>query len=279
MLYLPRCRLVLAASILLNHIHLALAVCTNFTFITNIVEAVDGIANRWTQEVDFVSCPTSLNRPCQIPVGEYNITLPTRLNISSHYGYNDTDIWNNRSLEGWGNWTRDTPYFDYPSEEAASYIFNMLSDVSDTESIFNLVADYWAHPPSGYSLQVVKAPLETTVSTRNISQKQWMFNLTAGKGTNLTLYYKPSMVYTWATFSGCDNKSLDGFPIEVVTPYFYTDLNSSMMALSGQWLTKEVSIYDEVTTSSKKNVGTALDIKAALTSAFMALGVLSLMIL
>ena len=49
-------------------------------------------------------------------------------------------------------------------EEDTSYIFNQTNDVSDSESIFKLIADYFAG-----GMQIIQKLLSTTVSTLNIS--------------------------------------------------------------------------------------------------------------
>jgi hypothetical protein len=154
----------------------------------------------------------------------YNITVPPQLNVSSHQSFNDS---NASSVD---------------HEEDTLYIFKRASDVSDSESIFKLIADYFA---GGY--QVIQKLLSTTVSTLNISVARLTLILTVEMGYNLTLFFNPFMVYTLAAFGGCTNKTLDGFPIEVTTPHFTKfGLNHSyeITALAGRFLVKKKGVFE-----------------------------------
>jgi hypothetical protein len=76
---------------------------------------------------------------------------------------------------------------------------------------------------------------------------------------------------------------LDGFPIEVTTPYFTKfglNLSYEITVLAGQFLVERECLNDYVPASStKKNSGMALKIEAASTGALMTLGVLDTMVL
>jgi hypothetical protein len=66
--------------------------------------------------------------------------------------------------------------------------------------------------------------------------------------------------------------------MEVITPQFHTD-NDTSLVLLGEFITKSVGLDDKVYATPKHNVGTAPGIESALTRAFMALGVLVMMML
>jgi hypothetical protein len=254
---------VFAVSIIIEQLPIADAGCANFTYIGYAVDVPPGFLTRFKQKLDFVSCPSSLNHSCQILPRDYNITVPTQLNVSSHQTFNDTT---GSSIE---------------REEDTSYVFNQSSDVSDSESIFRFIADHLTG-----SFQIIQEPLSTTVSTLNISVAQLKLSLTVEMGYNMTLFFNPFMVYTWARFDGCDNTTLDGFPIETTTPYFtqfglnHSNKSDTITVLAGQFLVEEAYLHDYVPPSStKKNSGMTLRIEAASTIALIALGVLGMMVL
>jgi Family of unknown function (DUF6060) len=266
---ISRC-FVFVVSILLVQLPGASAGCTNFTFLTYELDVPSGFLTRFKQKLDFVSCPSSSNRSCQILPRDYNITIPCQLNVSSHQSFV------NLSFNDWGvhniEWAENT-----------SYVFNQSSDVSDSQSIFKFIDDYFARTTS---LQMIQRPLSTTVSTLNISVVQPKLDLAVEMGHNMTLFFNPFMAYTWGTFDGCDNKTLNGFPIEVTTPYFtrfgLSNSNNSdtNTVLAGQFLVEEAYLHDSVPASStKKSSGIALNIQAASTGALMASGVLGFMLL
>jgi len=117
---------VFAVSILIGQLPVASAGCANFTFIYYTVNVPFGFYTRFKQKLDFVSSKSLLPNPPQ--------------------SYNDS---NASSLD---------------REEDTSYIFNQTNDVSDSESIFKLIADYFAG-----GMQIIQKLLSTTVSTLNIS--------------------------------------------------------------------------------------------------------------
>jgi hypothetical protein len=97
---------VFAVSILIGQLPVASAGCANFTFIYYTVNVPFGFYTRFKQKLDFVSSKS---------------LLP-----NSPQSFNDS---NASSLD---------------REEDTSYIFNQSNDVSDSESIFKLIADYFA---------------------------------------------------------------------------------------------------------------------------------------
>jgi hypothetical protein len=117
---------VFAVSILIGQLPVASAGCANFTFIYYTVNVPFGFYTRFKPKLDFVSSKSLLPNPPQ--------------------SYNDS---NASSLD---------------REEDTSYIFNQSNDVSDGESIFKLIADYFAG-----GIQIIQKLLSTTVSTLNIS--------------------------------------------------------------------------------------------------------------
>lgn len=218
--------------------------CTNFTFLGYGVELPYIDMRRFKQQIDFVSCPSSLNHSCEIPLRSYNITVPTFLNVSSTQAFkNDSTV----DTGGISTWSME-------DEEAKTYVFNQSSDVSDCKSIFRQVAEYFEG-----SFGVVQSPLDITVSTLNFSATQPDLDFTVRSGYSQTLYFKPSMLYTWATFSECDNATLDGFPIEITTPWYSHGDTSGIP--SGRFIMETLSLNDSVPEGTK-NAGTALSDRA-----------------
>jgi hypothetical protein len=105
---------VFAVSILIGQLPVASADCANFTYIYYAVDVPFGFYTRFKQKLDFVSCKLLLPN------------LPRSFNDS-----------NASSVD---------------REEDTSYIFNQSNDVSDSESIFKLIADY-----SGMALKIEAA--------------------------------------------------------------------------------------------------------------------------
>jgi hypothetical protein len=104
-------------------------------------------------------------------------------------------------------------------------------------------------------------------------------DLEVGQGYYMTLYYNPFMTYLWSRFSGCDNQSLDGVPVEVSMPYFETEYtgNSSVSILAGKFLTETVSLNESVAVP-KKSSGVELSGGLGSNSFLIVLGVLGFII-
>jgi hypothetical protein len=94
---------VFAVLIAIGQLPVASAGCANFTFIHYAVDVPFGFYTRFKQKLDFISSKSLLPIPPQ--------------------SFNDS---NASSLD---------------REEDTSYIFNQSNDVSDSESIFKLIAD------------------------------------------------------------------------------------------------------------------------------------------
>jgi hypothetical protein len=245
-------------------LHLASAGCSNFTFLTYAVELGGDPFTTFRQQVDVVSCPSSLNHSCQIPPRNYNITVPTQLNVSSHQYFNNTYA------------------SDYDGEGGASYYnFNQSSDISDSESIFKFIADYHAPKyPGGDGFDVNQSPLEVTVNTYNLSKTQRIapLSLNVTSGYSMTLFYKPYMIYTWATFSGCDNATLDGFPMEVTTGWGPQGFGNGTVWPAGLFEVEGRFLNDSVPKETK-NAGLGLSMDRAWMGTLVALAVLGVMVL
>jgi hypothetical protein len=253
----------LGASLLLHYLNPASAVCTNFTYLGEALDVLDGDTKQYQQKLDFISCPSSLNHSCQITPRDYNITIPILLNITT-----------NQTFE-YRNLIEDIA--------SNSYAFNQSSDVPDVKSI-------WANPPNAgdVGIQTAQEPQAITVNPLNVStlpaREPGSVNLTVESGYNATLFYNPFMAWTFATFSGCDNASLDGILMEIVAPYFHPgdwgiqpEPNNTVLA--GIFYVATAWLNDSVTTSSKKNAGVAMRIEKVSIAAMMGFGVMSLMML
>ena len=259
--------LVLAASLLITHLRLATAVCTS-TWIDNF--GLDswggGYTNQYQQEVDFISCPSSLNHSCKITPRDYNITIPIYLNITANLTL---------YLEGLDG---------LEAIQANTYAFNQSSDPSDVESIFRLSSHSWSNPadPEDGSLYPALAPLSIAVNPSNVSTLNdtdpRFVDLTVESGWNATLYYNPFITLTMANFSGCDNTSLDVYPMEIVAPYFYTLHPSNVTILAGRFDVERVWLNDSVATSSKKNVGGTVDLERSSMVALAVFGIALIML-
>jgi hypothetical protein len=205
----------------------------------------------YKQEVDSISCPSSLNRSCQLLPKEYTITVPTQLNVSKAQFFPSPKDINVSSVN---------------RQQDQSYALNTSSNSSDVASIFSLVANslyaYKTGPIPGY--WQVETPLTIVVSTLNITQNRTyqggnFVNLTVPSGYNMTLYYNPFMTFTWGRVSGCDNRTLDGFPMHIVMPYFtqYIGEFENFTVLAGKFLAEETCLNDSVVVN-KKSMGLSL---------------------
>ena len=250
----PSLRVFLFASILAGRIQLATAACSNFTVLVNGVESHIGYGTAYKQKIDSISCPSSLNHSCQLLQREYTITVPTQLNVSL-----------SKNFPGPGE--RSASNIDRQQEN--SYAFDTSTYSSDVESIFRLVGDYWAsrgmEQAAGH--WTVQTPLTIAVSTLNITQAPRntteesldFVDLTVRSGYSLTLYYIPFMTFLWSRFSGCDNGTLDGFPINTVMPHFTQQYigESAFTVLAGKFLAEE-TLLDDSAVVDKKSLGLSL---------------------
>lgn len=243
--FTPPLAVFLLASLLIAQIHLAIAACSNFTWLMSGLDSPAGYRTTYKQKVDSISCPSSLNHSCQLLSREYTITVQTQLNVSKAQSFPSPDDINGSSLD---------------RQQEDSNVFDTSTYSSDVESIFRLVGDDWASKGMDQAggHWAIETPLTVAVSTLNITQDgilggEDFVNLTVRSGYNMTLYYNPFVTFLWGRFSGCDNRTLDGFPINTVMPYYtqYIGDSGNFTVLAGKFLAEETFLNDSVAVDTK----------------------------
>ncbi|KAF4634070.1 hypothetical protein G7Y89_g4045 [Cudoniella acicularis] len=262
--YCPLRLLPLNLILLSNQLPTTNATCSTLEQTGDALDTLSSYGTTYRQTLDFISCPlTSNNSTCQLALKTYVITIPTSINVSSHQTPTEAD------------WPT------LQSEEANSNVFNTTSDPDDSASIFTLVASKWAALGLNKSTTdrwVVPSPQTVTVSTLNITtSNSWVLNgsLTVAAGYNMTLYYNPFMTFMWGRVTGCDNESLNAWPVEATMPYYFV-ANDSSTVLAGIFVAEATWLNETVAAAAaKKSVGAGLKWNDNWMIALIALGVLS----
>jgi hypothetical protein len=269
----------IAATFLVNQIHLATAACTNSTsLLGEQFQILDGVnplygahgASQFQQKLDFISCPSSSKVNCTIPPKTYNITISPQFNISSVSP--PLNISTNAPA-----WER----LDAAIED--SHVTQLPADSQDYANIVEFAYEAWLPHGNGSGLHIPTAPTTFSVTTQNITQ---FANLTIAPGYNMTLTYEAYMASIWAEYDNCDNKSLDGLLIGVITPWYGN--NGSFFERSADGNAGLVSTYiidiqslnnTVVTPDTKGSGGIGLKAGNGFATALIALGVVGLICL
>lgn len=203
----------IAATFLVNQIHLATAACTNSTsLLGEQLQMLDGVnpiygyhvASQFQQKLDFISCPSSSKVNCTIPPKTYNITISPQFNVSS--------------ISPPLNISTNTPaWYRLDAAIEDSHVTQLPADSQDYANIVKWAYEAWLPHGKGSGIQIPTAPMTFSVTTQNITQ---FANLTIAPGYNITLTYEAYMASIWAEYVNCDNKSLDGLLIGVITPWY-----------------------------------------------------------
>ena len=258
---------------LVNQIHFATAVCTNTTNLIAgyyMIGIIHGGPPYFQESVlDFISCPSSQNLSCELKPKAYTITVAPQFNLSAV---------GNATFEDSNRATADFL-------QAASHVIDLPLNSSDRKGILDV--QQAAFPPSinndgKNAIFVFTKPMTFTATAQSVYDEisykgRDNSSLTVEPGYNLTLTYVPYLATMWWKFGQCDNKTLDGAIIGVITPYsFISPLTNEDFLKAGMYRFIKTPLNDAPpVTDTKDDSGVGLKAWNGWATALIVCGVLA----